>query len=103
MSRWWKPVFCAAVMALFASCDQPGRDDDVSVEHQFLAGDTAAGSIPAGLPARLTVGLFEDTGNTWMKNSGARWDVRYRYFTKHWVNNWGWGAYDGSWGRGYMD
>ena len=28
--------------------------------------------------------------------------MRYRYFTKGWVNNWGFGAYDGSWGLGYM-
>ena len=50
----------------------------------------------------MLVGLFEDTGGTWMKNSGVPWDVRYRYFTKGWVNNWGWGAYDGSWGLEYM-
>jgi hypothetical protein len=91
----------ALIAALAGGCGDvvPG---DVGVEQQFLAGATAAGSIPSGLPARLTVGLFEDTGGTWMKNSGAKWDVRYRYFTKGWVNNWGWGAYDGSWGLGYM-
>ena len=61
----------------------------------LVAGGSASGGIPAGLPARLLVGLFEDTGGTWMKNSGVPWDVRYRYFTKGWVNNWGWGAYDG--------
>ncbi len=65
-------------------------------------GGPAAGAIPAGLPARELVGLFEDTGATWMRSSGVPWDVRYRYFTKGWVNNWGWGAYDGSWGLGYM-
>lgn len=48
------------------------------------------------------MGLFEDTGQTWMKSSGVRWDARYRYFTKGWVNNWGYGAYDGSWGLSYL-
>jgi hypothetical protein len=61
-----------------------------------------AGDVPAGLPARLTVGLFEDTGQSWMKSSGVKWDVRYRYFVKGWANNWGYGAHDGAWGLGYM-
>jgi len=38
-----------------------------------------------------------------MKDSGVRWDVRYRYFTKGWVNNWGWSQYDGSWGLAYLN
>jgi hypothetical protein len=89
------------VAAAIISCaDQPG-DIDPSVD-AVVAGGTAKGAIPAGLPARELVGLFEDTGATWMKTSGAPWDVRYRYFTKGWVNNWGFGAYDGSWGLGYM-
>ena len=58
----------------------------------MTAGSTAAGPIPAGLPARQLVGLFEGPGQTWMKSSGVPWDVRYRYFTKGWVNNWGYGA-----------
>ena len=62
----------------------------------------AAGTIPTGLPARLLVGLFEDTGQTWMKDSGVPWDVRYRYLTKGWVNNWGWGARDGSFAQQFM-
>jgi hypothetical protein len=62
----------------------------------------AAGVIPFGLPSRFTVGLFEDHGGTWMRNSGVRWDARYRYFTQGWVNNWGWSAYDGSWGLSYF-
>lgn len=60
------------------------------------------GTVPAGMPDRLSVGLFEDTGNTWMRDSGAAWDVRYRYFTKGWVNNWGWSAADGSFGLRFM-
>lgn len=69
---------------------------------QELAGATAFGRVPSGLPARLQVGLFEDHGGTWMKSSGADWDMRYRYFTKGWVNNWGWSANDGGWGLSYM-
>ena len=64
---------------------------------------TAAGAPPAGLPSRLLVGLFEDTGQTWMLNSGVPWDVRYRYFTKGWINNWGWSAADGSWGKKFLE
>ena len=55
-----------------------------------------AGSLPAGMPSRLVVGLFEQWGGTWMRDSATPWDVRYAYFTKGWANNWGWGAYDGS-------
>jgi hypothetical protein len=61
-----------------------------------------SGSLPAGLPARLLVGLFEDTGQTWMKSSGVPWDVRYRYFVKGWMDNWGYGPVNGQWGLRYM-
>ena len=67
-----------------------------------VAPGTPVGALPAGLPNHLAVGLFEGTGETWMKNSGAAWDARYCYFTKGWVNNWGYGAYDGSWGMAYL-
>jgi hypothetical protein len=67
-----------------------------------LAGTNAKGPIPTGLPARVMVGLFEDSGGSWMKNSGARWDSRYRYLTKGWANNWGFGAYDGSFALNYF-
>lgn len=73
-----------------------------SSEQQPLAGATASGVIPPGLPPRLLVGLFEDSGSVWMKNSGVKWDARYRYFTKGWVNNWGWSPGDGSWGLAYL-
>jgi Bacterial Ig domain len=63
---------------------------------------TAAGTIPFGLPKQFTVGLYEEHGQTWMRDSGVPWDTRYRYFTYGWVNNWGWGAYDGSWGLSYL-
>jgi hypothetical protein len=67
-----------------------------------VAGSGAAGVIPAGLPARVEVGLFEGSGKTWMKDSGVPWDMRYQYFTKGWVDNWGWGNYDGKWALDYM-
>ena len=54
-----------------------------------------AGAIPNGLPPRMLVGLFEQWGGTWMRDSTVPWDVRYAYFTKGWANNWGWGNYDG--------
>jgi hypothetical protein len=97
--RAWIAVIAATAIAGCA----PGAGDDLEETQEALAGEVAAGTIPAGLPARLLVGLFEDHAGTWMSSSGARWDVRYRYFTKGWVNNWGWGAYDGSWGRAYFD
>ena len=103
MQRTCLLCFTGLFMAL--GCGFLPEDDaagDNANATQPLAGSTARGVIPAGLPARMMVGLFEDTGQTWMKNSGVRWDVRYRYFTKGWVNNWGFGAYDGSWGLGYM-
>lgn len=62
---------------------------------------TPAGSIPNGLPARLLVGLFEES-ETWMKDSAVPWDVRYAYFTKGWANNWGWGPRDGAWASAFF-
>jgi hypothetical protein len=61
-----------------------------------------SGPIPTGLPARLLVGLFEDTGQTWMKGSGVPWDVRYRYFVKGWIDNWGYGPGNGQWGLQFL-
>jgi hypothetical protein len=55
-----------------------------------------SGALPAGLPPRMLVGLFEEWGSTWMRGSGVPWDVRYAYFVKGWSDNWGWGARDGS-------
>ncbi|MBK7859986.1 MAG: hypothetical protein IPJ65_15460 [Archangiaceae bacterium] len=68
----------------------------------FAAVDNPAGTVPAGMPARLSVGLKEENGKTWMKNSGAPWDARYRYLVKGWVNNWGWSPADGSYALSYM-
>ena len=88
--------FCFACSGGPLAGEQPGE------QQAFLAGSTAKGAIPTGLPARVTVGLFEDSGGTWMKNSGVRWDARYRYLTKGWVNNWGFGAYDGGFALSYF-
>jgi hypothetical protein len=74
----------------------------VNISNAPATGTTAAGEIPAGYPRRLAVGLFEDTGATWMQTSGARWDARYRYFVQGWLNNWGWSPADGSWGLAYL-
>ncbi len=68
------------------------------------AGAAVYGDIPAGLPARLCVGLMEEPGQTWMQDSGVAWDLRYHYFTKGWRDNWGWDATNsGQWGRSWMD
>jgi hypothetical protein len=91
------------LLSLCFACSGGSMETEPLGEQQaFLAGSTAKGPIPAGLPARVTVGLFEDTGGTWMKNSGVRWDARYRYLTKGWVNNWGYGANDGSFALNYF-
>src|SRR6188474_68293 len=92
----------AVVCLMTWGCGDPAAETEAGSLRQELAGAAAFGSIPNGLPARLEVGLFEDGGQTWMKSSGVDWDMRYRYFTKGWVNNWGWGAYDGDWGLSYM-
>jgi hypothetical protein len=93
-------------MCLFLVCSGCGSASDslelVGESAAPLAAINAKGSIPAGLPARVMVGLFEDTGGTWLKNSGARWDARYRYLTKGWANNWGYGAYDGGFALNYF-
>src|SRR4051794_7346616 len=100
-----KPWWAVLVVLVAAAC----MKSSVSAigEKRAEAAPTAAppppaGNVPAGLPARLAVGLFEDTGGTWMKKSAVKWDARYRYFTKGWANNWGYGQRDGGWGLGYM-
>ncbi len=87
----WICFFCCCL-----ACSSASSSEEVAETQALLAGSNAKGPIPTGLPARVMVGLFEDSGGTWMKNSGVRWDARYRYLTKGWVNNWGFGAYDGS-------
>lgn len=92
----WLPC----LLWLFACGGEPPHD--VARAESALAGGAAKGTIPAGLPARVLVGLFEDTGGSWMRTSGVAWDARYRYLTKGWANNWGFGAYDGSFALNYL-
>ncbi len=93
---------CGAAVALLGCSAPAGSDESLARAQTPLAGAAASGVVPAGLPARLGVGLFSDHGDTWMRDSGVRWDLRYRYFTKGWVNNWGWSDSDGSWGLSYL-
>ncbi|RYZ03205.1 MAG: hypothetical protein EOO73_28375 [Myxococcales bacterium] len=96
-------VVCLGLFLAGCSGEAPSESAESSDEQTaFLAGSTAKGPIPAGLPARVVVGLFEDTGGSWMKSSGVRWDARYRYLTKGWVNNWGYGSYDGGFALSYF-
>lgn len=90
------------LLACLGCSSAPAPDERVAGTRAFLAGESASGPIPTGLPARVMVGLFEDTGASWMKSSGVRWDARYRYLTKGWANNWGFGAYDGSFALNYF-
>ena len=93
-----KPLFVLLVLAMLPACLAEESAPEATEQEAIVAGSTAAGPIPAGLPARQLVGLFEGPGATWMKSSAVPWDVRYQYFTKGWVNNWGFGNYDGSGG-----
>lgn len=93
-----------ATLLLAVACSDAAsvHSEELATSRDAIAGTQARGVIPAGLPARLGVGLFEGPGETWMKSSGAAWDYRYQYFTKGWVNNWGWGSADGWWGLSYL-
>lgn len=69
-----------------------------------LPGAGAAGAVPSVLPSRLMVGLVSDGGDTWMKDSAVKWDVRYLYVTRGWRNNWGWDPTNsGVWVRWQLD
>lgn len=60
-----------------------------------LAAAAPVGSVPAAMPQKLSVGLFEDTGQIWMQNSGTKWNIRYRYLAYPWATNYGSGPRDG--------
>ncbi|RKH47690.1 hypothetical protein [Corallococcus sicarius] len=60
------------------------------------------GPVPPVFQNRLMVGLFEEAGQNWMRDSDVPWDARYRYFTKGWADNWGYGARDGSWAASFF-
>jgi len=99
-----RTLFSLTLLALGACgpelADAPDAEP-LSTHEAALVGPVA-GRIPTGLPARLLVGLFEDTGQTWMRNSAVPWNVRYRYFVKGWIDNWGWGPTQGHWGLQYL-
>jgi len=95
-------LFVIATSFWLSACSGAPDEESLGENQEFLAGSAAQGPIPNGMPARVQVGLFEDSGNVWMKNSGVRWDTRYRYLTKGWVNNWGYGATDGSFALSYF-
>jgi hypothetical protein len=103
MTNTLRRVGIAFVCALASACGgSAGGGSQATGESTSALVVTAAGSIPAGLPSHLSVGLFEQSGATWMKGSGVPWDLRYAYFTYGWANNWGYGSRDGSWGLNYM-
>ncbi len=53
--------------------EAPAAEHRTTVHSALVA--PVSGSVPGGLPARLLVGPFEDTGQTWMQASGVPWDV----------------------------
>jgi hypothetical protein len=81
----------------------PGEDGGILTPGGQPPDGSVPGTLPAGLAATMLVGLFEDGGGTWMKNSGVPWNARYRYVVKGWANNFGFGARDGSFARSYFD
>src|SRR5688572_16194785 len=56
----------AVVCSMTWGCGEPATQVEAETgwADQELAGATAAGSIPSGLPARLQVGLFEEHGGS---------------------------------------
>ena len=96
----------APVMAMGCSSGATGtgtgEETSLSQEAPLVAGSAAAGSVPAGLPARMSVGLFENLSGSWLKSSAAKWDMRYAYFTMGWLNRWGYGPPDGQSALDYM-
>lgn len=61
------------------------------------------GAVPAGMPETFSLGLFSNYGDNWMAGSGVPWDLRYRYFVKGWIDNWGWTPEPGRWALDYFN
>jgi hypothetical protein len=108
----WQFIIVLSAFVIFAcggnSSDSTGNSAPTGTSGTTgttsAAGTEAYGDIPSGLPARLSVGLMEDPGETWMQDSGVAWDLRYHYFTKGWRDNWGWDATNsGQWGLAWME
>ena len=71
-------------------------------------GTQALGHIPTGLPAHLSIGLQENQGGKWLRDSGVAWDYRWAYFAPSgenvdWYNDWGYGGADGSFATQYFE
>src|SRR5262245_13958289 len=99
--NWAAIVGCCAALAA-CSAAHDGSEQSAATESTLVAGSNAAGSVPAALPSKMMVGLFENLGGTWLRDSGAKWDMRYAYFTNGWLNRWGYGPADGQSALDYM-
>jgi hypothetical protein len=66
-----------------------------------------ASQVPAQLPARMLIGLADDSG-TWMGASGVAWDVRWTYFTSSpgtgtgWYNGYASGGLSTDWAVAWL-
>jgi lysophospholipase L1-like esterase len=91
-------VIVAAISAIAAASPthKPKKASTKATPTLTVRNAAVAGSVPVGMPSHLSIGLFEDTGNTWMKTSGTRWDFRYRYLAYPWSTNYGNGPRDGA-------
>jgi len=74
-------LIVGAALALTACSGMPETEPVATVSSAL--GEMATGPLPAGLPARVLIGLNEGNAS-WMQSSGVKWDSRYRYFTKGW-------------------
>ncbi len=61
-----------------------------------------SGTVPPAMPQKLSVGLFNNNGETWMKSSGVKWDYKYAYLTYQWSTNWGFGPRDGAFAQAFF-
>jgi len=95
-------LFLGALGLSVSACaaSAPAGEPLANIE-QAVVGASAAGSVPSGLPARFMIGLF-DTDREWMSASGVKWDTSYQYFTKGWIDNYGFGMADGLYASGVL-
>ena len=87
---------------MVSACASPETSGEpLGKTEQAVVGASASGSVPTGLPARFMIGLF-DTDRQWMRDSMVKWDVSYQYFTKGWIDNYGFGMADGLYASGAL-
>jgi hypothetical protein len=102
------PIVILAAFTLSGACEPHASPDSGATDGGSDGGTTdagipsATGAIPEGLPRQLLVGLFENTGETWMHDSKVPFQLRYRYFVKGWSDNFGFGEHDGAFGLAFM-